>query len=608
MFGGPFRILHSRRFFYLRILAALAFVYIHTPAYGASVPKWEIFEVTLKTSEKLANPFWDVSLSAVFRNKHRQATMEGFYDGQEGGQHVFRIRFAPDDVGPWTYIVASSLPAFNGKTGEFEVTSPVTPGGLIRKPGFPRAFFRADGNRYYPINIGLFPHPNSKGGSDFAITAAWRFPSKRDMIAYIDLLGRNGVNMFMDIRVLFQRLPEISDPSFYPPFEVIDPNTWKIDRDRFSLTYFQRLDRELARAKQHGLFYILQILTSQAVQQTEGTWARSFYNAANGGWLQDRDGDGNGINEYFNLEDPENVRYIEATLRYTLARTSAYWNVMYRIGGDTRNRRGEGVALEPDAAVRWFRRWYRFVRAKDPHGRPLMIGRAQEAVMTRVGSDWNAIPDWSNQDVTACGGPAIDWGRSDQATIMRAIRARGQCFRMDPDYQRPVTLYETPGPPWKRNDLYEMERRAYWVALASGWSLARPDAHFPVMTGDPPRLYEMVFRQLEGDVPPTLLALRRMSEFLAQAGLEMERMAPYPGLVPDNEDVYVLAYPGHTYLAVLPFGGMATIRLRERVEYEAQFFNPRDGSYQAKMAVKGGVQQFTAPTPEDWVLLLRKKE
>ena len=247
------------------------------------------------------------------------------------------------------------------------------------------------------------------------------------MLAFIDLLGDNGINMMMDIRVLYQRSKTIKDPSFYPPFQVVDPQTWKIDRDRFSLAYFQRLDRELARAKEKGLFYTLQILTSQAVQKGESTWVHSFYNVANGGWLQDKNGDGDGDDEdeYYNLGDENHVDHINRMLRYTLARTAAYWNVMYRIGGDTRNL-SSGRVIAPDLAIKWFGHWRSFVRDVDPYSRPLTIGRALEVVMNEVGSDWNPIPDTTGAEIAACGGPSASMNNSPIRDVLRADRrARG---------------------------------------------------------------------------------------------------------------------------------------------------------------------------------------
>jgi len=576
-----------------------------------TIPQWEIFELALESSVASKNPFWDVQLEAHFTHatEPRTVLVNGFYDGESAGKQIFRVRFAPELQGAWTYKVTSNVPELNGRSGQVQVTAPTSKGGLIRKPMMPRIFFRADGTAYYPVNFGLFPHPNNKGGTDIGPERPLDFPSEKTMMQFIDLLGDHGINMMMDIRVLFQRSKAINDPSFYPPFQVMDQRTWKIDRDRFSLAYFQRLDRELTRAREKGLFYTLQIMTSQAVQKGEFTWAHSFYNEANGGWLRDKNGDGDGDdeNEYYNLDDAVHRKYMEAMLRYTIARTAGYWNVMYRIGGDTRNP-NSGRVLAPELAIKWFSHWHSVVRSLDPYDRPLTIGRALESVVNAVGSDWNPIPDNSGAEIVACGGPSVSISNSVIPSVLRAIAARGECFWLNPDYSRPVILYEAP-PMWKRKDLYEMLRKAYWVAFASGYVWAWPDAHYEVLVGNPPRLYDAEYYGVSGH-PPILADLKRMSDFLAKCKLDLERLAPHARIVSDAEaDIYLLANPSGQYLAVLPFGGKMTLQLADpkNGRYDAQFFNPRNGEYQPAVEVGGGPQTFTAPSAEDWVLTIRRK-
>ncbi|RPI27227.1 MAG: DUF5060 domain-containing protein [Acidobacteria bacterium] len=577
----------------------------------AATPQWEIFEVTLETAAPIKNPFWDADVTAIFTlaNGNRSVTIPGFYDGESGGKKIFRVRFAPDKQGTWTYRTTSTIGDLNGKSGQVEVTGPISKGGLTRKLSTPRIFFRADGSPYYPVNFGLFPHPNNSGGTDIGPARPLDFPSEKVMLQFIDLMGDHGINMMMDIRVLFQRSRTINDPSFYPPFQVTDPQTWKIDRDRFSLAYFQRLDRELTRAREKGLFYTLQILTTQAVQKGEFTWTHSFYNRANGGWLEDKNGDGDADdeNEYYNLDDQTHMKYVRAMLRYTLARTAAYWNVMYRIGGDARNP-NSGRVIEPPLAIKWYSHWFSFVRSEDPYDRPLTIGRALEVVMNEVGSDWNPVPDTLAADLQACGGPTASMNNSPIKDVLRAIAGRGECLWLNPDYSRPVILYEAP-PMWKRKDLYELMRKAYWVAFASGYVWAWPDAHYEVLVGNPPRLYDAEFYGVQGN-PPILADLKRLSAFLADVNVDLARLAPLRRLVSETEqDVYLLANPAGQYIAVFPFGGKAILQLADAKagRFDAQFYNPRTGEYQQKFETGGGPQTFNAPTAEDWVLVVRKK-
>jgi hypothetical protein len=294
-------------------------------------------------------------------------------------------------------------------------------------------------------------------------------------------------------------------------------------------------------------------------------------------------------------------------LRYTLARTAGYWNVMYRIGGDTRNV-NSGRVIAPELATKWFGHWRSFVRDVDPYDRPLTIGRALEVVMNEVGSDWNAIPDTTGAEIVACGGPSASMSNSPIRDVLRAIAARGECLWLNPDYSRPVILYEAP-PMWKRKDLYELMRKAYWVAFASGYAWAWPDAHYEVLVGSPPRLYDAEYYGIQGQ-PPILSGLKRMSAFLTDSRLDLARLAPLRRIVSQNDqDVYMLANPAGQYVAVFPFGGKAVLQLADPKagRYEAQFYSPRTGEYQPKTEVGGGPQAFSTPDGEDWVLVVRKK-
>ena len=68
------------------------------------VEQWARFEVSLD-GPSAGNSFVDVKLSAEFSNGLERMRVDGFYDG--GG--VYRIRFMPTKLGPWSYVTESNF-------------------------------------------------------------------------------------------------------------------------------------------------------------------------------------------------------------------------------------------------------------------------------------------------------------------------------------------------------------------------------------------------------------------------------------------------------------------------------------------------------------------
>jgi hypothetical protein len=93
-------------------------------------------------------------------------------------------------------------------------------------------------------------------------------------------------------------------------------------------------------------------------------------------------------------------------------------------------------------------------------------------------------------------------------------------------------------------------------------------------------------------------------EFMEQ--LPFWQMEPMNNLL-DAGQGYVFAKSGEVYSVYLPDGGQIDLDLSgTTATFDGDWFNPRDGSYQAIGSITGGsILTFTAPNTEDWVLLLK---
>jgi len=91
-------------------------------ASAASVAKWERFEVKLESSANHTNPVQQAALTATFTSPSGKAQrVYGFWDGER----TWKVRFAPNETGKWTYKTECSDSAnrgLHGQTGEFTCT------------------------------------------------------------------------------------------------------------------------------------------------------------------------------------------------------------------------------------------------------------------------------------------------------------------------------------------------------------------------------------------------------------------------------------------------------------------------------------------------------
>ena len=118
------------------------------------VPKWDRFEQAFRSKVAYTNPLQQATLTVRFTSPLGEVSqVDGFWDGGR----TWRVRFAPDQAGRWTFRTACSDPAnrgLNGRTGEFLCTAPLGPNrfrqhGLVQVARDHRHLEHADGTPFF---------------------------------------------------------------------------------------------------------------------------------------------------------------------------------------------------------------------------------------------------------------------------------------------------------------------------------------------------------------------------------------------------------------------------------------------------------------------------
>jgi hypothetical protein len=196
---------------------------------GNPIPRWDHLEINL-SGPSSGNPYIDVTLSATFRHQNRSLVVGGFYDGDGS----YKIRFMPDEPGPWTWTTASNQAQLNGKSGSFEC---VAPGEGNRGPVSVRDQFHfgfADGTPYVECGTTCY---------------AWAFQPEATQKQTIRTLTTSPFNK---IRMcLFPKWYQHNrkEPPMYP----FPRNGETNDYSTFNPAYFQHLDRLILELRRIGV-------------------------------------------------------------------------------------------------------------------------------------------------------------------------------------------------------------------------------------------------------------------------------------------------------------------------------------------------------------------
>ena len=93
------------------------------PPARPTCPMWDYYTLSLLVATAPVNPFVSVTFSAAvgLPDGTRLPAVHGFYDGQENGQHAFRVRAYCGQVGRYTITTISSLSTLHGVNARYGV-------------------------------------------------------------------------------------------------------------------------------------------------------------------------------------------------------------------------------------------------------------------------------------------------------------------------------------------------------------------------------------------------------------------------------------------------------------------------------------------------------
>lgn len=533
------------------------------------IPRWEIQEFNLQGHSAAANPFTEAALKGEFTSPSGKVIhTDGFYDGGE----TWRLRFAPNEVGEWTYVLRGEGVDIL-QQGKLRCTKARSHGGLQVHLKNPYAFAYADGTPFFPMGdtcYGLF--------DDSPITPELR-------AEYLKTRRAQRFN-FVRMTVGHSEARAAKDPAYW---------AWggtpeKPDLDRFNPAFFHAFDdliRQLHASRMNVELILLNFYRRPFTDTSAWTPARERL------WL-----------------------------RYLLARYGGFDNIfLWTLANEYETHPDGQYRLDYPADVDWAKATARFIKANDPYRHLVTVHpvisasrhgespRAPFDLPWRIGEFFGAddAMDVLSQQ-TGSQGEGLTWDETLQCWTGDPTQLVAS-LRTDRRYRKPVLNTESGyeylrGQPTERQQVHHTDkvRRSAWrIVCAGGYFAAGFNGtigHSDVWNRiDAPNHYTFT---LKDEGAAAQLAL--LYDFFGT--LPYWRMQPFTDI---SGEAVALAEPGKVYTVYLPHGGEIMVDLSEaKGPLTGQWYNPRDGKSGEKFSAKGtGRPSFTAPDSEDWVLLIK---
>jgi len=538
-----------------KIISAILLVIANTPLAEPQIPvkPWEVYEITLQSSNLPANPYSSLILpgkpaflSATFKGTDgkcsgKTMTVQGFWDGN----NTWKIRFAPPLPGTWKYETVSADRKMNGKKGQLSVTywteeelkaNPTRRGFVIvnnevERKG--RYFTYSDGTPFLWIADTWWDWTNRK----------IRFESFSKLA---DIRAEQGFN----IGQLFfaangwGRESSLLDPSFQHP----------------DMEQIHKVEKMIEYANSKGIT----------------VWIHPWWS---------REGINKSIGEV----------NIARWWRYVIHRLHAY-NVIWVLAGEYNMNNYGGFPLS------FWNEIGSLIKKEDPYDR--ITGAHPTPPMWSGGAD---APQWSTAEAIHSQ-PWLDYNQSQTGharwcnELIPEIITRA--YKMEP--AKPVVVTE----PWyefiEGNPTAMDIRSGAWSAVMSGaaghsyggghiWRVHLPER--PTGVGSWPMDTSFATNTM---LYAGAVSVGFMGKYLRN--LEWWKLEPHPELILENPSPFCLADPGREYLFYLKYGGSVKLDLKKFPRSSQYSFQWTDlvNSRDSKTGIISGGSIVEIKCPEDY--------
>ncbi|MBX2876849.1 MAG: DUF4038 domain-containing protein [Saprospiraceae bacterium] len=518
---------------------------------------WHTFELNLTSGQVYTNPLYEIkSFYADFSSPTGQThRINGFWDGDQ----EFKIRFAPDEIGEWSFVTYCSNQEDKGLhavQGKFQCKLNTSELAIYQKGSLQRS----RGNY----------HIEHADGTPFFYTActAWNGALKstpEEWDKYLKQRAENDYNVIQFVTTQWRGCERDSKG------EVAFIGSGRIE---INPAFFQRLDKKVEEINAHGLIAAPVLL-----------WALPF-------------ADGRELSPGYYLPQEEAI----LLAKYLVARYGGH-QVIWILGGDGK--------YTGDLEQRWktigrgvFGAPHPGLVAQHPHGSS-WIGELykEEHWLDIVGyqsshNNTAGIVDWINK-----GPMAKNWDRLPARPIMN----------LEPNYEE-IRFKIT---------AEDVRNASYWSLMAtpiSGitygangiWPWIQEEGELIENHGNPggrgPSTWEKSI-----DFPGSL-QIGYLSSFFQQFNWwelrpAQELLLDQPGQEVFNHFIGIVANASRsTILAYTPKQQALKIRNRLDQQYEARWFDPIQNRYEAaNLRYEQGYVAATPPREHDFVLILQTK-
>jgi hypothetical protein len=553
-------------------------------AEGSSVPRYEVFEVTLTSSKSYANPFLDVTVRVTFTAPSgRKLAPYGFHDGGS----TWRIRLTADEPGTWRYVTTASDTAnrgLHGQAGKFTCVASSNKGFIRADPRRKYYFSFSDGSPFFAL------------GDTCSLTSPTLTEANRKV--YLDARAGKPFNFLrtMSVTNVFN--------AWTGEVQIKSPDGWPWggtpvapDYDRLNPSYFRRFERILRELQERGIHAEIVVFNY---------YEKPFKFPA--------------------LWTPERERL---WARYLISRLAPFTTVFLWTVTQEYERYPDGQYRYDPSDDEWVRHMASLIHETDPHKHPVTVhpwkSSSGSEPKTRggglpageIGLRFGTAPELdvlthqenSYGDSVWIAEPPPGYQDGPAENVSKAILA-------DRKYDKPVINTEY-GYEWLKGYPTHFNqqahgtdkcRRAAWRLFVGGAAGLSAGLSGTFLASDNAEVY---FDRTKRFAPFIVTDMGHVAQLgylyaFVTARTAFHMMNPCPSLV--NTPNLCLANPGKEYIVYAPSGGAITIDLSGAFgKLAVEWLNPRTGVYQRQTTVQAGDKRIlTAPDENDWVLHLKK--